>query len=575
MTKDGLSGKLRIKMIKKRINVIDLLLKKRLITSEQVDACKNEAKKTGLSLEKCLEKLGFVTEEDIGYITAEELGVPFIDLKEYILDSEVITHITESIAKEYKALPIFRVNNTLTAAMANPKDIIAIDEIRNRSKCTNIEAVLASEEVILRSIDQYYSGIGKVEDVVKGITEEGIAVVTEEAGAKELTEIAEEAPIIKLVNLIILEAVRNRASDIHIEPDESVLRVRYRVDGVLHEVNTTPKHLQGAIASRIKLLSKMDIAEKRKPQDGKIDLKLENKSLDLRVSTCPTVHGENIVIRILDKSSVLLGLEELGFAKSDLEKFDKLIRRPHGIVLVTGPTGSGKTSTLYASLATINSVEKNIITIEDPVEYQIPLIRQTQVNPKIGLTFAEGLRTFLRQDPDIMMVGEIRDRETAEIAVQASLTGHLVFSTLHTNDSCSALTRLIDMKVEPFLISSTIIGVMAQRLIRVICDRCKEKYSPPEDVLKDIGLKEKAPLYRGTGCAKCNYTGFSGRTGIFELLVIDDEIRRMVVERASADEIRRYATQKGMHTLLQDGIDKIKKGITAPEEVLRVMQEAV
>ncbi|MBL7069191.1 MAG: Flp pilus assembly complex ATPase component TadA [Candidatus Omnitrophica bacterium] len=559
-------------MAKKKINIIDILLKKKIINNNDVASAKAESKKTGLSLEKSLEKLGILSDEDVAYTVSEELGVPFIDLKEYILDPAVVSLITEVVAREFKAIPVFRVDKTLTIAMADPNDLVGIDEIRNKSRCSSIDVVLSSDEAVSRAVDQYYSSIGKVEDVIKGITAEGAGVISEEAGAMELTEMAEGAPIVKLVNLLIMEAVRNRASDIHIEPDESVLRIRYRIDGVLREVNSIPQQLQGAIVSRVKLLSKMNIAEKRKPQDGKIEMKLENKSLDLRVSSCPTVHGENVVIRILDKSSILLGLGELGLSEYDMQNYNKLIHRPHGIILVTGPTGSGKTSSLYSSLATINSVEKNIITIEDPVEYQIPLIRQTQVNLKIGLTFAEGLRTFLRQDPDVMMVGEIRDRETAEIAIQASLTGHLVFSTLHTSDSCSSVTRLVDMGVEPFLISTTLAGVLAQRLVRVICERCKEKYSPPADVLKDIGIKEKVSLYKGAGCARCNYTGFSGRIGIFELLMIDEKIKNLIIGKASADEIRKAAIEKGMRNLLQDGEDKIKKGITTPEEVLRVMQ---
>ncbi len=559
-------------MAKKKVDIVELLIKRGLITSEDVTKAEDESKRTGLNIVKSLEKLGLITEDDVIYAMAEDQDAPYINLKEYILDPEVIAHLTENMAKEYKVIPIFRIDDTLTVAMANPRDIVAVDDIRAKSKCTNIEAVMASEEMIQRAIDQYYSGLGEVDDVVKDINEESIKALADEADAKELTEIAEEAPVIKLVNLLVMEAVRSKASDIHIEPDESVLRIRYRIDGVLREVNTTPRHLQNAIASRIKLLSKMDIAEKRKPQDGRIALRLENKNLDLRVSTCPTIHGENIVIRILDKTSILLGLGDLGFSKDDLDNYEKLIHRPHGILLVTGPTGSGKTTTLYSSLATINSLEKNIITIEDPVEYQLPLVRQTQVNPKIGLTFAEGMRTFLRQDPDIIMVGEIRDKDTAEIAVQASLTGHLVLSTLHTNDASSAVTRLMDMGVEPFLISGTLIGVLAQRLIRVICDRCKEKYTPSMDILRDIGFKEKLVLYRGIGCAKCNYLGFSGRTAIYELLIIDDDIRRLIVEKASSDKVRKVAMEKGMHTLMDDGMDKIKNNVTTPEEVLRVMQ---
>ncbi len=561
-------------MAKKKVNIVELLIKRGLVTSEDVTKAEDESKRTGLNIVKSLEKLGLITEDDVVYAMAEDQDAPYINLKEYILDPEVIAHLTENMAKEYRVIPIFRIDDTLTVAMANPRDIVAVDDIRAKSKCTNIEAVLASDEMIQKAIDQYYSGLGKVDDVVKDINEESIKALADEAGAKELTEIAEEAPVVKLVNLLVMEAVRSKASDIHIEPDESVLRIRYRIDGVLREVNTTPRHLQNAIASRIKLLSKMDIAEKRKPQDGRIALRLENKNLDLRVSTCPTIHGENIVIRILDKSSILLGLDKLGFSKDDMDNYEKLIHRPHGILLVTGPTGSGKTTTLYSSLAMINSLEKNIITIEDPVEYQLPLVRQTQVNLKIGLTFAEGMRTFLRQDPDIIMVGEIRDKDTAEIAVQASLTGHLVLSTLHTNDASSAVTRLLDMGVEPFLISGTLIGVLAQRLVRVICDRCKEKYTPSMDILKDLGFKEKEKLtlYRGIGCAKCNYLGFSGRTAIYELLIVDDDIRKLVVEKASSDKVRKVAVEKGMHTLMDDGMDKIKNSVTTPEEVLRVMQ---
>ena len=553
-------------------SVVEILSEKGYITLEHVTAAESEAKKTGLSVEKSLEKLGYVTEEDISYALSQEFNVPFMDLKEYILDPHIITTVTEGIAKEYRAVPVFMHKDTLTVAMANPADILAIDEIRNKSQASRIEVVYSPEEAILRAIDQFYSGVGKVEDVIKNISKETLSIIGDEASIKELVEIAEEAPIIKLVNLLIMEAVKSKASDIHIEPDESVLRVRYRIDGVLREVNTVPKTLQSAILSRVKLLAKMDIAEKRRPQDGKIDLKLENKSLDLRVSTCPTVHGENIVVRILDKTGLIISLQDLGFLGDDLKKFEKLIYRPHGIILVTGPTGSGKTTTLYASLATINSVEKNIITIEDPVEYQIPLVRQTQVNPKIGLSFAEGLRTFLRQDPDILMVGEIRDRETAEIAIQASLTGHLVFSTLHTNDSCTAVTRLVEMGVEPFLISSSLIGILAQRLVRVICSHCKEEYAPSSDVLRDIGFQENIKLHRGAGCKRCNYNGFSGRIGIYELLVIDDEIRNQIVSKASADQIRNAAFRKGFRTLLQDGLDKVKEGITTSEEVLRVMQ---
>ncbi|MCK4463664.1 MAG: Flp pilus assembly complex ATPase component TadA, partial [Candidatus Omnitrophica bacterium] len=456
-----------------RSTVVDVLLKQGLITQEQIKKATDEKRKTGLSLEKALIKLGFVTDEDIADAIARETGIPYMDLTDYLIDPAVLKYIPESIAKKYKIVPLFKIGDVLTCAMLNPRDIMAIDEVRLKSKVPNIEPVLATEAGIQKVIDSYYGVMGSVDDVIKKIDKEKLIGIGENAKESELIEIAEDAPIVKLVNFLITQAVKDRASDIHIEPDEHVLRIRYRIDGILHEIKTPPKHLQNAIVSRIKILSKMDIAERRKPQDGKISLRMEGKDLDLRVSIFPTVHGENVVLRILDKTSVILGLKELGFSKDTLNLYDDLIKKPYGIILVTGPTGSGKTTTLYASLSTINTIEKNIITIEDPVEYQLPLIRQTQIEPKKDLTFATGLRTIVRQDPDIIMVGEIRDKETADIAIQAALTGHLVFSTLHTNDSTSAVARLTDMQVEPFLISSSVVGVLAQRLVRTICPKCK------------------------------------------------------------------------------------------------------
>jgi type IV pilus assembly protein PilB len=371
---------------------------------------------------------------------------------------------------------------------------------------------------------------------------------------------------------LIAEAVKSRASDIHIEPEHENLRVRYRIDGLLQETDLLPKHLQDNVISRIKVLSNMDIAETRKAQDGRINMKLGNKELDIRVSTFPTIYGENVVMRLLDKASVLLGLKELGFLEDNLLNFNKLISRPNGIILVTGPTGSGKTTTLYAALTSISSMEKNIITIEDPVEYELPLIRQTPVNPKAGITFANGLRNILRQDPDIIMVGEIRDKETVEIAIQASLTGHLVFSTLHTNDAPSALTRLIDMGVEPFMVSSTIIGIMAQRLVRLICVKCKEKYIPDQAALEELGLPKQGDYFHGRGCPVCKKTGFLGRIGIFELLMVNEEIRKMIEAKSSADEIKKKALALGMKTLRQDGIVKVQRGLTTAQEILRVTE---
>ena len=550
--------------------VIDLLLKEGMITQEMMEKAREETKRTGLTMEKALEKLGFIVSEDIVRVRASALGLPYMDLTDYIVDTDLIKLIPEHVAQKYKVVPLFKINNSLTVGMVDPQDIVAIDHIRRVSHMDIVEPVLVSEKGMQRILDFYYGLSGSVEEIVESIHKAKIVDIEDQG----LVEVAKEAPIIKLVNIMITQAVKDRASDIHIEPEEDMLRVRSRIDGILHEVTNLPKKLQNPIISRIKILSKIDISENRKPQDGRIRLAIENKELDIRVSTFPTVHGENVVMRLLDKSSVLLGLKEIGFMDHDLEVFDKLIRRPNGIILITGPTGSGKTSTLYSALTTINSIEKNIITIEDPVEYQLPLIRQTQINPKAGLTFANGLRSILRQDPDIIMVGEIRDKETVDVAMQAALTGHLVFATLHTNDAPSAVARLIDMGVEPFLISSSTIGIIAQRLVRLICDQCRESYLPSKDVLKGLDIKPGTEFYRGKGCTQCKGTGFMGRTGIFEVLPINEEIRKMIETRRSADEIKKRSIELGMKTLREDGLVKAQKGFTSLEEVLRLTELA-
>ncbi|MFC1703893.1 GspE/PulE family protein [Candidatus Omnitrophota bacterium] len=547
-----------------RVEIVDLLLSQGLVSQEEIDKAKEESKRTGLALERALEKLGLITETDIANVRATALGVPYMDLTDYIIDAELIKLVPESLAAKYKAVPLFKIGNSLTIAMANPQDIVAQDHIRQVAKIDSIEPVLATEKGIQRILDSFYAAVGSIDEIIKSI-----GAVSPEASK----QIAEEPPVIKLVNILIMQAVKDRASDIHVEPEEGNLRIRYRVDGVLHEVKTLPKKIQSAVISRIKLLGGMDIAENRRPQDGRARLKLENRDLDIRMSSFPTVHGENVVMRLLDRTSVLLGLKQLGFSDKERALFDKHIRRPHGIVLVTGPTGSGKTTTLYAALTTINTIEKNIITIEDPVEYELPLIRQTQVNPKADVTFSNGLRSILRQDPDVIMVGEIRDKGTAEITIQAALTGHLVFSTLHTNDAASALTRLIDMGVEPFLISSSIVSILAQRLVRTLCEKCREKYTPTSAVLKELGIKEKVSFYRAKGCRRCNNTGYTGRIGIFELLEIDEGIRRMVEEKKSADQIKEKARAQGMVALREDGLQKASEGLTTVDEVLRVTEK--
>ena len=554
--------------------VIDDLIKKGIVSKQQFESAREESKNKGLPINKVLISKGIVKEKDIASVISERLGIPFMDLSDYLIDADVIKLVPESIAQRYKLIPLFKIGQTLTVAMADPQDINAMDQVRLKSGC-EIDAVLATETDIKNAMDQYYGTSGGVEEVIKQMNEVKRSASVAPASDKELAKMAEDAPVVKLVNMIIIQAVTEKASDIHIEPDEKVLRVRYRVDGILHEVPKPPKDLEAAIISRVKVLASMDIAERRKPQDGRIMMKMQGKDIDMRVSCFPTVYGENIVIRLLDKTSLLLGLSELGMRPEMHKAFDKIIRKPFGIMLVTGPTGSGKTTTLYAALNTINSEEKNIITIEDPVEYQISMIRQTQVNPKAELTFASGLRSILRQDPDVIMVGEIRDSETAEIATQAALTGHLVFSTLHTNDASGAITRLADMGIEPFLISDAVIGVLAQRLVRVICPKCKEKLVPTDATLKDLKLKrsDDLALYHGKGCAKCKDTGYVGRVGIYELLIIDDELRKLIIAKAPADQIKAKAVELGMKTLYEDGIAKALEGITSVEEVLRVASE--
>jgi len=554
-------------------NIEQILLEKAVITKEQLEKALDESRKKGMSVGKVIVRSGMATEEAYAQAESEALDIPYVNLGSYIIDPEVIKLIPETIAQKYKAVPIFKIRNILTVAMVDPKDIVAIDDLSRKAKC-DIEAMLSTESAIANAIEQYYGTSSSFDDVVKDIDRENrFQSAGVEFDSTKLAEIAEEAPVIKLVNMIIMQAVKDKASDIHIEPEETRLAVRFRIDGILHEMFSPPKHLEPALMSRIKVLSKMDIAEKRKPQDGRFNMKAMDRDIDLRVSSFPTIYGENIVMRILDRGTILLGLDKVGFTRETQKEFEKFIKYPHGIILVTGPTGSGKTTTLYSVLSTIDSEEKNVITIEDPVEYHLGRIRQSQVNPKAGLTFATGLRSILRQDPDIIMVGEIRDKETAEISVQAALTGHLVFSTLHTNDAAGALSRLIDMGIEPFLISSSILGILAQRLVRKICDKCKEEYIPSEDILKGLGIGQKKGFFKGKGCSVCKNTGYSGRIGIFELLIVNDKIRKLIVDKASSDVIKKTAVEAGMKTLRDDGLDKVLRGITTPEEVIKATQE--
>ncbi len=488
----------------------------------------------------------------------------------------VLNGVSSRFIRDNRVIPIEITNNKLKVVMANPEDRATVDALSVASSL-NIEVYTADPDVIDEYISKFYGQESQnISRIIEDIGEKGVGFFREdEEDIGHLKDMASEAPVIRLVNLLITRAVESRASDIHMEPFEDEVRVRYRIDGVLHDVESIPKKLQAAIVSRVKIMSKLNIAERRLPQDGRIKLKIGDREIDIRVSTIPILHGESVVMRILQKEGIVIDLNQLGFSERTLNEFNALIKKTNGIILVTGPTGSGKTTTLYAALEKINFPDRKIITVEDPVEYQLKGVNQIQVKPQIGLNFANTLRHIVRQDPDIIMIGEIRDLETAEIAIQSALTGHLVFSTLHTNDAPSAVTRLLDMGVENYLLSSTVRGILAQRLVRIICPSCKqEDMSVDREELYRLGIEREFSVYKGMGCERCANTGYYGRTGIFELLTVNDEIRKMILKGADANELREVARRNGMKSLLEDGIDKVKKGLTTVSEVLRVTQEA-
>ena len=555
----------------------DILIEQGSITHQQLKKAlemqKNGNKKR---LGEIFVEIGVITREELYEVLQYVYETEYVDLSNYVIDPEVISLIPEKTAIRLKLIPISKSDDELIVAMVNPLDVYAIDFIRDHTKIKRIKSLLASEEGILNAITNYYE-LGEYDDIIEKLGTEVIFKEDEdEEDSRKLEAISKEAPIIQLVNMLIVQGVKDRASDIHIEPNEKGLLVRFRIDGMLHDVRALPNTIKSAVISRIKILSKMDIAERRLPQDGRFQVQFGTREVDLRVSSIPVVFGEKVVLRLLDKSKGLIKLEHLGFIPEQLKEFKSIISQSYGIILLTGPTGSGKSTTLYAALNQVNSTEKNIITVEDPVEYKVNRINQIQVKAKINLTFANTLRSILRQDPDIIMIGEIRDAETAQIAVQAALTGHLVLSTLHTNDAASAITRLIDMDVETFLISSSVIGVIAQRLVRVICENCKEEYEPGKDVITGLHLKAnsngdgKVKLYRGAGCSLCKNTGYYGRTSIYELIVLDEEIRSLIISKASSNIIKDAAIKKGMKTLKEIGLQKVLQGITTIEEVLRV-----
>ena len=557
-------------MSRRRKLLGEILRDEGLITDEQIQAALEKQKREkGMRIGEALVAMGAVTAEHVAQAIWQQRQIPYIDLDSYALDPDVIELVPEKLARAYLALPLFKIGNALTVAMADPFNLIAVDDLRSKTGC-EIETVISTEDKIERCLDQYYRMDESITQLIADAADEDGGKGKEGAG-----EIA-EAPVIKLANLIIQQAVRDGASDVHIEPGEKDVIVRYRIDGVLHEIKKVPKTIQDAIASRFKVWGEIDIAKKRMAQDGRFYMKADGKKIEVRLSTFPTIYGENLVMRILDPTATILELKTLGFPAAIFDTYLKLAKATQGMVLVTGPTGSGKTTTLYATLDTITDPRLNIITIEDPVEYRLKAIRQTQVNPKAGVTFATGLRAIVRQDPDVIMVGEIRDLETAQMAVRASLTGHLVFSTLHTNDAPGAVARLLDIGVEPFLISSGVTGILAQRLARTICKSCKESYIPSTEELEQYGIAERAKgrsFYRGRGCQACRFSGHRGRIGIFELLQISDPIRELINEGRSAVDIRKTALKTGdLRTLYRDGLEKAAKGETTLEEVSRIIQ---
>jgi type IV pilus assembly protein PilB len=571
-------------VLRMSVRLGEILLKESLITQDQLDKALEFQRSNGGKLGSCLTKMGFITDDDITGVLSRQYGVPSINLKYYEIDPIVIKLIPQDTALRYQVVPLSRVGSVLTIAMTDPTNVFAMDDIKFMTGF-NVEPVVASESAIAEAITRFYGGghsnqeelSNLMKDLVDDDQELELATDEQELDATALERAAEEAPIIKLVNLILTDSLKRGASDIHVEPYENEMRVRFRVDGVLQTVMNPPLKLRDAMTSRMKIMAKLDIAEKRLPQDGRIMIKFKadgkKKELDFRVSTVPTLYGEKIVLRLLDKENLRLDMTKLGFEAESLKKFERNILKPYGMVLVTGPTGSGKTNTLYSSVSRLNQVDTNIMTAEDPVEFQLAGINQVQMKEQIGLNFAAALRAFLRQDPNIILVGEIRDFETAEIAVKAALTGHMVLSTLHTNDAPSTISRLMNMGIEPFLVATSVNLICAQRLVRRICSNCKEELEVPEQALIDAGYTPEevktTKIYHGKGCSTCNKGGYKGRTGLYEVMEVNDELRELILVGASALELKKKAIEQGMITLRRSGLIKVAAGMTTMEEVLR------
>ncbi len=554
----------------------ELLVSKGLITAKQLEDALQEQKISGNKLGSSLVKLGLISEKNLVSFLSRHYGVPAIDLSEAQIDPEVIKMIPPDVVFKYQVIPIKRIGSTLRVAMNDPSNILAIDDIKFLTSC-HVEVFVSTESAIKAAIDKFYDSsesLADIMDSMDGAEKMELLEESDEVDIRELQQASEDAPVIKLVNLILNEAIKRKASDIHLEPYEKVFRVRFRTDGVLQEFMKPPMKLKNAIISRAKIMAKLDIAERRLPQDGRIKMKFgKDKEMDFRVSVLPTLYGEKVVMRLLDKSNLQLDMTKLGFEEKPLKEFKEAIHKPFGMVLVTGPTGSGKTTTLYSALAELNQITENISTAEDPVEFNLMGINQVQMHEEIGLTFASSLRSFLRQDPDIIMVGEIRDFETAEIAIKAALTGHLVLSTLHTNDAPSTINRLLNMGIEPFLVASSVNLIAAQRLARMICEYCKQPIQVSPQMLLNLGVLPDEisgfVCYKGTGCARCSNTGYKGRIALYEIMPIREEIRELILQGASAMEIKRETMRLGMKTLRQTALTKLKDGTTTVEEVLR------
>jgi len=553
----------------------DRLVQAGLITKAQLDKALEEQKRTGGLIGSNLIKLGYIKEEDLLHFLSKQFGFPAIDLTKVEITADLLKLVPSEVVQKHKVLPVSRAGSTLVIATSDPTNYLVIDDIKFLTGY-NIDVVVAEETALKDSINRYYDQSASLMDVMSDLQDLELEVVDtqEEVNIEELEKSTSDAPVVKLVNVILTEAIAKEASDIHIEPYEKQFRVRYRIDGVLHEIMNPPMRLKNAIISRLKIMSNLDIAERRLPQDGRIKLKTQGKEMDFRVSVLPTLFGEKLVLRLLDKSALQLDMTKLGFEEQALKEFKDAIYQPYGMVLVTGPTGSGKTTSLYSALSDLNKVTENISTAEDPVEYNLPGINQVQMHEEIGLNFAAALRAFLRQDPDIIMVGEIRDFETAEIAIKAALTGHLVLSTLHTNDAPSTIHRMLNMGVEPFLVTSSVNLILAQRLVRKICSECKEPHELNAQALVEMGMSleeaESTESYQGAGCERCNDTGYKGRIALYEVLPLREELKELILEGGSSGELKRAAGQAGMKSLRQSGLHKVREGMTTAEEILRV-----